>query len=526
MPQTNDDPVGPETTRGGKLPAVLAVLAPMLALWVVQPWIPSAFPVWDYAEMLPLMRSADGLIGAFAHLAEFTRFEGRANYLTYLQIAGTWLVVGDNPTAWQWQRAVLMLVMGMLFALVVRRYGGCWLAAGAGALLAVITISGVEGWLFLMGEPLAAIGLLLILLIMPQGKWPTRWRTGIFVALAALAVMLSKELIGLLLPVALLVGFAHPAKAVQQRAGAALPPRQLVIPLLLAAGIAGVNVLMALRDAIPTAYAKAFQPTVGALGRIPVLLESMLLPARFVTAGHASLLYPANLVFLGLLAAATIVMWREVPQRFVRLQFALLLIAAPLIGAIAYAFWPRYSAFYGIPFTLGGVGLFAASLTLIERRSSSGRLLAWLAAIVVVGFTGISGHKVVGGMRAFQDLAAGAVGVLAKAPSTDTVLVVKAGPGGNRWPVTGPELAHYAEAISAPGTTFPEIRDASCEEVAERLKSGSPGIGYLNDQNRCGPLPQATMTMVAIAPYLDWTALRVRNDTLKIQLLLPPPIEK
>ncbi len=171
-----------------------ALLAPFLSLLVMRPWVPRAFPIWDYAEMLPLLRRSRGVVGTFLALAEFYRTDGRANFLTYAQIALTWGVTGDNPVGWQFQRALFMLVAALLLVIVARRLGARPLAAGLGGLLFTLAVCSTEGWLFLMGEPLAVILLLLLVLAAAGYRTTPAWRLrAVLIALLALGVMLSER---------------------------------------------------------------------------------------------------------------------------------------------------------------------------------------------------------------------------------------------------------------------------------------------------------------------------------------------
>ena len=74
-------PAAPGRSRGWWL----AALAPLGSFLIIRPWVREAFPVWDFAEVLPLLRGSHGIWGAFHSIADFYRSQGRANYLCYLQ---------------------------------------------------------------------------------------------------------------------------------------------------------------------------------------------------------------------------------------------------------------------------------------------------------------------------------------------------------------------------------------------------------------------------------------------------------
>lgn len=495
-----------------------AALSPLLALLVVRPWHSGAFPVWDFAEMLPILRSSTGAWDALMKLAEFTRADGRANYLTYIQIVATWTIAGDNPVLWQWQRGLLMLGLGGAFVCTVRRLGGTPSAAAIGALMLMLGGPGIEGWLYLCGEPLASILLLGIILL---GIQPPSLLRGLMLVLFALGTMLAKEVAGVLLPVFLLVALTwNPGGGWQLRwPGRSL--RQLAFGLGVVLVVEAGSVLAALRDAHVGAYATQFQPGVEGLARAPILFWAMFLPVRLAASGTAGALYPANVAFLGLLGLGGLAFLRA--RRVGGLGLIATCLSVPAIGAVLYAFWPRYSAFYGIPFALGGAGLLAAALT---AGSGAGRTARWVTtatSAALLTFVALSSMRTVAARQAFANLALSAVVQLGNTPAIDSVFVVKAGAGKNRWPVTGPELERYAAAMRVPPSRIPVIRDAPCDAVAARLHSGLGRSAILNDQNACGPLPATTYRFAEPVDRWDWLSFTMRRDTLQLDLLIAPP---
>jgi hypothetical protein len=171
----------------------LAMLAPLFSLFVIRPWAPSAFPVWDYDYLLPILRKTHGVWDAVTAINRMMRADGRANYLTHAQLALTWRLSGDDPLGWQWQRALFMLAAAVLIVLVARRLGASPLAAALAAALFTVAVPSTEGWLFIMAEPLALILLLLLALTAAGYSTVISWRgRAAIIALLALGVMLSK----------------------------------------------------------------------------------------------------------------------------------------------------------------------------------------------------------------------------------------------------------------------------------------------------------------------------------------------
>lgn len=500
---------------------MLAHLAPILSLVVVRPWVQSAFPVWDYGEMLPLFHRSTGLWSAFQALCTFTRADGRANYLTYLQLAVNWAIAGDNTVLWQWQRAILMLLAASLFVAVVRRAGGTLTAAVIGGILLPIAVPSTEGWLFIMGEPLAVVLLLLLFLAASGYQHTDRWRMrASLITVLAAAVLLSKEVIGICLPavIALAVcwipgtGFRFPRTS----------PRLYWLTglLLVVLVLEGWSVEWALSHAVTHAYAKSFAAGSLSFAVFWNTLQAMVLPDRFWSAGAQTALFPANVVYLAVMAAGVIMWLGRGASREGRIWIAGLA-SCPIAGALLYALWPRYSAFYGIPFFVASAGLFVAALDQIVLHVKSGRWLALAAGLVVIGYSASVSERTVGNKRSIADIAAAIARTFPRLPKLDTVFVVSPRQGGRHWPVTAPELRQYAAAIGVPDSALPVITEATCEAVTDRLHQPLLRNAVLDDHNPCGPLPAVTLQWTATPPYFDLGSWQRKHDQEEVDILAP-----
>ena len=255
-------------------------------------------------------------------------------------------------------------------------------------------------------------------------------------------------------------------------------------------------------------------------GRIVTLFQAMLLPARFTSAGVATLLYPANVAFL-----LVLVLGSARPEGGGRPRaagwLAAGLLAYPVIGALSYALWPRYSAFYGIPFFAASALLFVLAAGAIERAHRIGRWIALVLGGAAVFYSAIVAGRVIEEKHALSDLAVRIAESFPKYPRLDTLLISTPETGGRRWPVTALELSRYAIAIGVPDSALPIIRDAACSEVARRLGQPLGRNAVLNDQNPCGRLPQNTRIWLAPIRYRDWLTLAPIMDTVKVELLAP-----
>jgi hypothetical protein len=493
-----------------------------MSLAVVRPWRREAFPVWDYCDFLPHFRAAGDFWPTFLKLVEIDRPNGLARHVDYAHFALTWVIAGDDPVGWQWQRALLMLLAAVLLVVVARRFGATPLAAAVGATLFTIGVPGTEGWLFLMAEPLGLVFLLLFLLAGAGYSTAPRWKLrGLLLAILAFCVMSSKEILGILLPPAVLFtvcwvpgeGFRRPR----------IGPRERWLALWLGVVLIAevIIVVEVLRSAPAGSYAGSFGGDAVELSRFSARFQSMLLPARYASAAFSTILYPANLAFVFLLLIGLARPDPRVPRPRGWYWWPLGLLAIPLIGGLAYTLWPRYSAFYGIPFFAGSMGLLILAASMVERAHRHGRAVVLVLGAVAIWFTALASWRTVRQKHAIAGLASDVVSSLQRSPKLDSLFVVMPRVGGRRWPVTGSELRRYAVALEVPDSMLPVVRDLPCEEIAARLQRPLERSAVLNDLNPCGPLPASTRRWIREVRYLDWLSTETRADTVLVELLAP-----
>lgn len=494
-------------------------MIPLLALLLVAPWARQAFAVWDFGELLPLLAGGEGFVEAIRSLAEYYRADGRANYLTYAQIALTWQVAGDSAIAWQVQRALLMILPAVLFVIVSWRLGGTPVVAGLGGLLVTLGASAMEGWTLLMGEPLAVVLLLLMVVAAAGYRESGKWRgRAVWIGCLALAVMQTKEVLGVCIPpVVVLAICLEPGRGIRM-------PRMDRRTFWLAGALA-VALMLELAVLLPAlthlqaeGYAGGYGADGLGLARVGSLALAMQLPMWFSGSGLGTLLYPANAaVCLLLLLGAG----RFLRTRPLRAPGILILGVLPLIGALIYAPWPRYAPFYGLPFWFGGAGLIVAAGSVLSRRSRGGAIAATGLLVVAVGFTAIAADRALKERHAHSALAEVLVQELPDWSGVDSVFVVGPPTGPRRWPVTGPELHRYAVAFGAGADTPPPMVEISCGEAAARLRDGLYRAVLLNSAQSCGPLPIRTGIHVARYQYRDWLNFSIVPDSVVLESLVP-----
>lgn len=501
---------------------LFASLTPFFALAIFRPWVRGAFPVWDYPEHLSILRGAPGVLNGAKAIALSYRPSGRANYLTFFQISLTGGLVGTDVIGWQVARAVVMLGAAVLLIWVARRLGATPLAAAIAAGVWIIAVPSTEGWLLLAAEQVGTVLLLLTVLAAAGYATIPAWRgRAVLIALLCGCVMLAKEMMGFCLPMVVLLAVCwNPDKGFRRPV---LGPRErwLALLLLFVIALEAWSVRTTMQSATPGNYASLFGRSVFDAGRAFGLFQAMLFPARFTSGGIATTLYPANLAVLGMLLLGLLLPANGPPAKQGRIWWALWLLSFPVLGALVYGMWPRYSSYYGIPFFTGSAGLLALAATRLERRGAGGRLIAVLLGCVAIFYTALASTQVVRHREATASLAARISNALPASPHLDTLLLATPPQGGRQWPVNASELHAYASFVGVPDSVMPVMRDASCEEIVRRLQRPLERTAVLNDLNPCGRLPDATISWTEDWAYVDWASLRWIPVAMRVDLLAP-----
>jgi len=498
---------------------LIAFLVPLLSLVIFRPWVPESHPVWDWGDLVPLFQGADGVLSTVAALAERYGAEGRANLLGYLQLAITWELFGESAVGWQVGRAVLMVVMATIFVAACRRAGASPAAAGLGGLVLLLGTATAEGFLFIMGEPLGVCFLIGIFILTLEYPGSDSWRRdAVWIGILALALLLTKEFMGIALPPLVMIALCGGPSGYLRLPRWDARTRWLVGVLTVVLVLEVILLLTTLQSGGAQGYAAAYGTGDGSSATFFALVRAMTLPTWFASSSPGTVLYPSNflavLLFLAGGVAALRHCWPRVPA-------LVLLGLLPLVGAAAYSLWPRYSAFYGIPFWTGAAALMVASATLMGRRSRIGWVVAPLTLAVMALYAGIVADRTIREKHAFASVAEQVVRALPSWPGVDSLLMAVPAEGGRRWPVTGPELERYARALGVVATAVPPSRDATCTEVADRLRTGLTRVALINDRGPCGQLPVRTGMHTRVYQYLDWIDFRWRRDSVAVESLVP-----
>jgi len=416
----------------------------------------------------------------------------------------------------------MVLDVGLVW-IVLQRMGMSWFGAAAGAGLFIGGLPAYRNWVQMLGEPQALAALMLALLValgyQASRRWG--WRAATIVVLLAF-VMFSKEVVGVLaVPVVLL---ACCWKADGSLGRPALNRRNLVLSTLVAVLVLAVLALLAYVRTRPQAvgYGMAYGGGELSLSRLAQNLGATVLPSWRAGDDPVRLFYPANLLFILLVALAWIprllsATSRSTAQRL--LGWALLF---PLLGVLAYLPWPKFDSFYALLFFFGSAVLLAQAVTWLERQSSKHAIAARGAVVLIMVYLALSTQRSTATSLAALRLNVALAQRLPSLAGHDSVVIVGPRSGPRRLPVLAAELRGYAVAMRY-GTEqqMPRMRDLECADGQTVLRETQARVVLMTYSYGCGSLPRPTMRLRTEFHYRDWVTLAPVRDSFAIDLMVP-----
>jgi hypothetical protein len=352
-------------------------------------------------------------------------------------------------------------VLVLLYRLL-RRLGASTLGAIAGSSIFLVAPAATRGWVQLtMAEPLGTLLLLaLCLTIIPPGpSRKNRWRWPAAALLVA-GIILSKEMLAATLSLPL--GLALITDQEGRLRGPALRRHaKQTLALFVGVGVVcggalAVVMLAVPRDGYYLTYGQSLRPVTDT-ALIWLATFSPVDPVR-------GLPRPALTAALALLALLVVtgccLMLRTTrPNSSCRWLIALA-VAFPLIGALAYAPWPAYLAFYAIPYLIGASILIALAMTGLQRAShwsAPATAYAYWGALLLVGAAG--SHWEANSTAALQRLNFRLVTRIAADSATNSVLFATRNVDSLAWRGPAGTMKRYATAMQV---TWPPAHDVPC----------------------------------------------------------------
>jgi hypothetical protein len=193
----------------------------------------------------------------------------------------------------------------------------------------------------------------------------------------------------------------------------------------------------------------------------------------------------------------------------------------PALGALVYLPWPTFGDFYGLPFLITPAILLAVALDAIARRLPPARYLAYGAAILVILATAVQAQHIARGITARDEVNFALIDRISQYSSVDTIYV--ASPVGPRagWRL-GARIARSRTVFTRGGALRqPPVRDVACAELHEREGRRSGNRLLVSFAHVCGSIDHPTVTLIQRFSYFDPTALSVRPDSFRVDLLGP-----
>lgn len=483
--------------------------------------IRSPLDIVDFPEFIPLLEQAGSFTAGIASLAEYFGGHGRFNLVTQAYIGVVWLLVGENPVGWQAAAWVMMALFAGLLASLAHDLHSSTAGVIAAVGLTIIGSSGAAAWLRFTGEPLGAI------LFVCSLRIALRYRLGVsarlhamLLALAWSSMVLAKETLVVLIPIGAVVALVPPSpfpNGVSSR-----PAARPILGALLVTGLIITVVWISVRTAQhPTAYAASFGEGSLSVTRFVWAALAIALPSRIDTNPPlTSLIFPANCLFLGVVFWAALRTRRNCPPTRMRHPMAIA-IGCTLAGSLVYLPWSRFESFYGLPFAVGPLALFALCVSqLVEGRGAS-RILVGAMLGVIAAFAGAltwsrSNHA--SARRAVEYEASLAI----TAAPADTLFVARRYPAevtpGMAWQLTAATFERHGRAVL--GRSRPQVAvDIQCEQLTS--VPHSPNAILVVYDRECGQVPSNAVRIGQDYVRLGLLDLVPERDTFSVAIHYP-----
>jgi len=380
--------------RTGKHPTLWLLLAlPLgLALLIYHPWATLPLDIWDFREFVPILQRTSGGWPRFVALLEYYAHHGRTNPLFYGTFVIQYAWFGVSASGWQWLRVLWMSLDVVLVVVLCRRVGLRMTAGIAAAMVLVVASPAVRAWVQLMAEPQALAAILAAACIATSYRTTDRWqRSAFWMVLLVAVAFLSKEVVGSLGAVVLLIALLWNRAEDEPL----VARRHVVLGVALAFVVLVEAVMLRTIRAQPgaTGYGMAYGSGAMSLSRYAANLLAIMLPVRPGADALLGLLYPANVaaILVLVLGLTTRLRRRAADQQL--LFVALLGFLPAIIGAAVYLPWPKFDSFYGLPFFVGPLMLYAAAVDELIAARGIRRAFAAIAVVVVPLYSAVAAKR-------------------------------------------------------------------------------------------------------------------------------------
>ncbi len=483
---------------------------------VYTPWINAGFDLEDFSEFVTLLQEGGSGGEQFTRLVAYYAAHGRFNVAVYGSLLVKWHLLGAEPIAWQWFRVVEMVLLGCLFAAVLRSFRMSRPASALAASLLLVSSAGASSFQRMtLSEPFAVCVLLIGTLVAVRYQKMRYWRSaGVLLGVMCVLLIAAKEI--------LVVGIAPVAiiAAVWRGGGIGRPTwsereRWLLAAIAIAVAVGALPVITVAMRAADSAYSSDYTFARSSLGRIGQIAVLAALPVREVMPRPGTLVaYPANVLVLVMSLAAVTSMWRCRSWQVGAAVILLYTLPAVMAGVV-YSPWPRFESFYALPFCLGTMAVFGIAIDAAAWHGKPARAIAVAMAIGAITFACIGARATTASRMARRSLMSKVAHLVAGQPQ-GRLVVFESLDGWTSWQGTAATVGRAAGSFR--GQRHPvSVIAAKCGE-GRRLAGPVDAlvISVSSCANSWGP---GTWVLAERYRVVDWTNGRMLVDSAYIALV-------
>ncbi len=481
----------------------LAVL--LIAAVVFHPWSVGHLPLTDFGIFLAARGDSHSLVSQFVSLSSYYIGEGRFCLITYIYLTLGSAAFGTWAPGWHWTYFALNVVVILMARGLFRKLGVNQTASFVALALWALMGPTAELWIRPAGE---AIGLILLLagmnLALNYSDAEDYRRRAILIALCALAIVLTKEMLVALLPAGWLLSRMRIEKGEWSWAKWTHRDTFLLSVVAICVVIAIAPIAYVAAHAPATSYAGQYSFTSAPWESVLRRLEIVLVPS------NPRLHWLANIAsdpLWSLLRALPNVLWIAMVAIAILAEKRKRILWPVVIGAVwvgcgvlAYLPWPGQGLFYMMPFALGTMFIAAHALNAPLASGSKNRRAALLVSLALIAIASLEARMTIDLYRLRAELNSGVIDTIAKEGGADVLIAAVPAPveGTGGWSnhLRGFAWAEY-------GIRVREWRDMSCAD-AKRALDSTAHVVVVSAAGGCGQIAAKSVVLAASSPRYTW----------------------
>jgi hypothetical protein len=493
----------------------------VLCMLVYTPWSREPLDILDFSEFLLQLQAGGNLWDSWARLAGYYASQGRVNEVVYGLIAANYHLFGLDPLGWHVVRSVQMLALPAAVYLVLRRYGASRFGSTLGASLFLVGSVPASSWLRQTAEPLGTLFFLAAAaLTCGFSEADAPGRRALAIGACVTGMLLSKETLVACLPFLVLSASCWQAHGRFRPFQFDRRTAQVAGACTVAVAVLAGALIWAQTARRPDAYATLYGSTRLADNLWVGRLLPLILPVSFATRQPLEqILFPPNLVFLGMLFVGFVASWRWANRRQIHGKL-LVSLTLPVAGLLVYLPWPRFELFYGLPFLVGislCAGILLGQLGL-DSRWKLGLTICWLVLLAGSALIAVGQARY---MRARREVNQALALDLSKHSPTDTVIVASAALTPQPWQNPAATLGRYAIATRA-AQSIPVLKDVGCDSISALAGQQRRRTTLYVYVDWCGEVGVSDRRIERPFSYFDWYSHSMRPAVVMVDVFEKP----